>query len=98
MITLCPVESERLGWEALKEEVSQMMDLLWFAGLEHGWSQSWHSTMARQYEWEQQGLLKMGAPLAEYPEGSSKVDLVEYMVLREARDSLPGVDGPEETS
>jgi hypothetical protein len=97
LIALCPVVGGKFGWEAMKEEISHRLGSLWYSGLEEDWAQSWHTTMHRQHEWEEKGLLKIGAPLTEGPEGDAKVDLVEYMVLREARDSLPSIDEPEET-
>jgi hypothetical protein len=97
LIALCPVVGGKFGWEAMKEEISHRLGSLWYPGLEEQWAQSWHTTMQRQHEWEEKGLLKIGAPLTEGPDGEAKVDLVEYMVLREARDSLPGIDEPEET-
>lgn len=72
------------------------MNILWLPGLKDMWEQSWFRTMERQRYWEDKVLLKIGAPVAEDPTGSPKVDLIEYMVLREARDSLPTVKEPQD--
>lgn len=91
----CPWRNTELGWDALKSETATTMDVLWHKDFGELWEQDWHSTMARQHQWEEHGLLKIGAPIADANIGDAKVDLVEYLVLREARDSLPRIEEPE---
>ena len=91
----CPLRNTEFGWDALKREIATNMDVLWQKDLEELWEQDWHSTMARQHQWEAYGLLKIGAPIVDANVGDAKVDLVEYLVLREARDSLPRIEEPE---
>lgn len=52
----------------------------------------WEATIERQRRWEENGWLQVGAPMTDAQNhGSRSVD-VEYMVLREARDSLPKIE------
>ena len=92
IMMLCPLINTEFGWGALKNEVASSMDVLWHEDLEGMWEQDWHTTMGRQRTWEQNGLLKIGAPVADEAINDAKVDLVEYLVLREARDSLPRIE------
>ncbi len=91
----CPLRNTEFGYDALKSEIAANVDVLWCGGLEGVWEQSWHSTMTRQHSWEEHGLLKIGIPVAYTNIGDTKIDLVEYLVLREARDSLPKIEEPE---
>lgn len=55
------------------------------------WRRSWEATVKRQQEWEEKALLVVGLPQrATEDEKSESVD-IEYLVLREGRESLPRV-------
>ena len=70
-------------WMSIKQI---MQGFIYHDYLADQWRACWKHSMQIQEEWEEHGLLKFGTP--ERPNGHG-VDIVEYMVLRDARDSLP---------
>lgn len=96
---------ERLESELGSDQAN--MGSLWHQDLTGQWRRDWGGSMRRQRRWERQGLWKIGAPKrpdgvgTRSPRGKGKavvadsdedIDVIEYMVLREARDSLPIVE------
>jgi hypothetical protein len=55
----------------------------------HEWQVQWEATMKRQHEWEVHGHLTVCAPQRAVPDEQVDGVDVEYMVLREGRESLP---------
>ncbi|KAK5198683.1 hypothetical protein LTR92_001154 [Exophiala xenobiotica] len=59
------------------------------------WAQSWQATVRRQRDWEEHGQLMVGKPVT-IPEDDEEKKAsieIEYMVLRDGRESLPPLIG-----
>ncbi|KAK5223598.1 hypothetical protein LTR72_004984 [Exophiala xenobiotica] len=59
------------------------------------WAQSWQAAMRRQRDWEEHGQLLVGKPVT-IPEDDEETKAsieIEYMVLRDGRESLPPIIG-----
>jgi hypothetical protein len=78
------------SWEALDADFLAQQ-FLYTPALATQWRRSWEATVKRQREWEERALLQVGLPQrATEDEESESVD-IEYLVLREGRESLPRV-------
>ncbi|KAK5050034.1 hypothetical protein LTR84_004154 [Exophiala bonariae] len=84
------------GWRILEAHLKEPMGLFWHEELAGRWKHDWITTIARQQRWAATGLWIIGAPKTLHadgrPGGSEKVDVVEHLLLKDARDTLPFVD------
>lgn len=83
------------GWKALESSLKEQMGMFWHEELAERWKNDWMSTIARQQRWAGTGLWIIGAPKTLHADGrqggNEKVDVVEHLVLKDARDTLPFV-------
>lgn len=83
------------GWGFLESHLKEPMGPFWHEGLAARWENDWMTTIARQQRWAGTGLWIIGAPRTLHadgrPGGSEKVDVVEHLLLKDARDTLPFV-------
>lgn len=70
------------NWNALKPE--KLCLFLTTSSLLDTWRNDWETTMQRQKSWELNGQLAIGKPI-----GTRKKICLEYLVLRDGRESLP---------
>lgn len=84
------------GWRILESHLREPMGLFWHGELAARWKHDWMTTIARQQRWAATGLWIIGAPRTLHadgrPGGSEKVDVVEHLLLKDARDTLPFVE------
>lgn len=84
------------GWSFLESHLKEPMGSFWHKGLAARWENDWMTTIARQQRWAGTGLWIMGAPKTLHADGrtggSEKVDVVEHLLLKDARDTLPFVE------
>lgn len=96
---------ESTEWEVLVKELQASTGDFWHTELASCWRDEWQRTIERQKQWRDLSLWKLGMPKKKHntnsmvqsqaQKGASPIaketntDLVEYLVLRDARDSLP---------
>lgn len=81
------------GWKVLESNLKDQMGMFWHEELAERWKDDWMTTIARQQRWAGTGLWIIGAPKTLYADGrqggNEKVDVVEHLILKDARDTLP---------
>lgn len=83
-------------WEVLELMLQNDMGDFWHESLVTRWRRDWIATIARQRDWEKRGLWDVGVPktlsLDGRSNGHDRIDIVEYLVFRDAKDALPMID------
>lgn len=89
------------SWHSLEMLIRDEVSGFWNDDLAKEWKASWERTVKRHGEWRELGLWKLGMPKNHSAVKASSLthsnlvqdaqtgDLVEYLLLRDARDSLP---------
>jgi len=84
------------GWNVLESNLKDQVGMFWHEELAERWKDDWTTTIARQQRWAGTGLWIIGAPNTLYADGrqggNEKVDVVEHLILKDARDTLPFVE------
>lgn len=84
------------SWEVIRSVIRSGMGRCWHERLAADWKRSWIAAIIRQKSWQDQGLFKIGVPRTltfdGRANGHDRIHVVEYLLYRDARDSLPMID------
>ena len=84
------------SWEVIRSVIRSGMGRYWHERLAADWKRAWIAAVIRQKNWKDQGLFKTGVPRTltfdGRANGHDRIHVVEYLVYRDARDSLPMIE------